>query len=201
MTSTDATVASIADIAKQVGDVSLLSDAIAEAVSQQETATREIAESASSAARSTDEARQTSAKITDVARDTRAQVSSVDKAARSLFEALGQFNRGIDEFLGSISSELKDRRQSIRHHVREQVVLVHAGTRSAATLSDISLEGAAMSTSAHVKDGAKVSIDFGSTTLQATVVWVRDGALGVGFAHRLEEFPISLAEEPANKAA
>ncbi|MFA5951018.1 MAG: methyl-accepting chemotaxis protein [Hyphomicrobium sp.] len=192
--STETAVASIAAISEQVDDVNTLGEAIATAVGEQETATQEIAESASRAARSTNGARANSEKVTEVVRSSRVDVDNVEQAAKSLFEAMFEFTAGINLFLGSISSDLKERRRHTRHAVAETVTLTIGGRSLKAMLSEISFEGATLTSNARPAEGTQVTIDFGGRTETATVVSSKDDRFGAKFSRLLEEFPVSLSK-------
>lgn len=190
--STDAAVKSIDEIAKRVEDVNRISAEIARAVQEQETATAEIAESAMRASASTDEARNTTEKVSAVTAATREEVGNLEAGEKSLSASIKEFTKGIDFFLGSISNEMKDRRNHIRHDVRNVATVEWNGNNKEVEIKDISLGGAALVGHLDVKEGMRVKVHFGDIVHAATIIWCNQEGLGIEFLEELEDLPVDL---------
>jgi methyl-accepting chemotaxis protein len=192
--STDAAVASIQTISERVDEVNGISAQILHAVQEQETATAEIASSAMRASTSTDGSRETTQKISNVSAATRKEVTSMEDGARSLSAAIKEFTKGIDFFLGSISSDMQDRRENIRHHVRQVAHVECNRRRSEVIATDVSLGGATFERNPGFREGANIEIEFAGSKVGANVVWANANGFGVRFLARLTELPVDLRQ-------
>lgn len=189
---TGAVESSIGRIVGEVAAISALTGEIAAAVAEQERATAEIAGGAEQASASTEGARDTSGRLASILRATRGEVDRVGGASRSLFTALAEFTAGTDRFLGSISSDMKERRRHIRHEIDEPAEVIVAGRRSATTVRDLSLSGAAVAMVPGVARGAAVTLAIGGREIPGECLWVSGSHFGLRFRQVLEEFPVLL---------
>ena len=110
-TATQESVTAIKEIGGTIGRISDISSAIAAAVEQQGSATREISRNVSQAAQGT---AQIASNITDVnggARETGAASAEVLASARSLSHESGQLKLEMDKFLDMVRTERANRRE------------------------------------------------------------------------------------------
>lgn len=199
--STETAVNSIQDIAQQVQEVSALNSEISNSVNEQASATDEISESAARASRSTEDASGKSTRISEVVSESKVQVQSVRDAATSLFDGLKQFTDGVDEFLGSFSSDLKDRRETIRHSVHQDVDVELNGNVSSATLNNVSVTGAEFVSVPNAAIGKMMTIHFADGAEKAKVVWTEGARCGVEFDRVLPTIPVRLNSSGSHRAA
>lgn len=190
--STDATANSLAGIGEQILQARDASGGIATAVGEQDQATREIAHSASVSAEYSDTARAKAQAVSAVAMRTRGEVASVDAVAESLFSAVRSFNHGIESFLGTISSDLKERRQHIRHPFDERISGTSDGATFAARLDDISLAGARIDADRTLREDSRVSLMLKDQIVPGVVMWVDGGKAGLKFDAELSRIPLDL---------
>ncbi|CAN5456995.1 methyl-accepting chemotaxis protein [soil metagenome] len=157
---TQASVAAVANVGKQIKEIDEVAGAVAAAMEQQGSATREIALNVSESAGAV---RQVSAKIANVHRDAD-RVSARSTEVRTSIAGVSQHLSELKSILVKVvrtSTEETNRRESPRYPTNEQISVVDSRGRAvAARLIDLSEGGAAISCNPDMKVGETGSVHF-----------------------------------------
>jgi methyl-accepting chemotaxis protein len=189
--STGTAVAAIAEINGKVADIREMTLAIADAVSQQDEATREIARNVTRAAERSDDAALNVRAVTVTAEKTDSQAGRLASASESLARTAQGISAAMERFVGMVQNDLRERRAALRQNDDTRVEVEAGGRRATVRLETLSESGAKLSGAHPFKVGENATIHLEGRPVAAQVVWASEGGCGLEFAARLERAPES----------
>jgi methyl-accepting chemotaxis protein len=178
-----------AETAAAVARMEHTATAIAAAVEQQTAATSEIARSIGVTASSAGEVNRLMRSLRASGQQARTSAVTVSETVTRMHEAMSSMSRQMTRALRT-SSELADRRANTRRAVLLEAELAIDGVRSAATIYDLSVSGAMLTTAASCAAGAAISVAVPSERLQLAGTVVRSGSGGVHVRFAHDDMPI-----------
>lgn len=193
-TSTDGAVEAVRTITANVSEISELSTTIANAVGEQDHATKEIAQSVMLAANRTDEAANHVRSVDDAIDATSSETQVVNKSSQELDKIIDDLGDQIEEFLNKVSADISDRRVEARFETDEPVTVLYNGQSYDAIMCDVSETGAQLHHCPNFAIGEDLEItNQNGEKAKGRVVRVNDDRYGVNFdgsydlhAHHLE---------------
>jgi methyl-accepting chemotaxis protein len=201
-TSTQVAVDSIRTITDKVGEIHALISSIADAVEQQDAATRDIAEYVTKAADGSRLAANNLDGVTTASEQTRRESELVLGTSDELAVVSNNLSVAVDAFVQGVGADLRERRRSVRYATDHAIVVIVGTDRHDSRMLDVSLTGSRIAAIPGIAAGARVALDFGTGPVAAAVAWANKSAVGLEFVQALAALPQVLAESLiADKAA
>ncbi|WP_294541242.1 methyl-accepting chemotaxis protein [uncultured Rhodoblastus sp.] len=194
---TGAAVSAIADINAKIASIRELTLAIADGVSQQEEATREIARNVTMAAERSDRAAQNVRAVTVTAERTDNEANHLAEVSEALVKTAARITDAMDHFVQMMVVDLQERRVAWRETVHAEIVVEYEGRRLRTLIDDISLTGVRLNDCFGLKVGATLHAEIDGAWNPGKVIWVDKGRAGVAFEHPLTAMPQSFGADIA----
>ncbi len=187
-------VGAIESITAQIGEIKSASGIMSAAITEQDASTQSMVEAIGSAALGAKEATTSAETVTSTIGETTRQAGEVHAVSDELGRVTHELAGAVDGFLNAVSSDLSERRQYVRHKLREAVVVSAGGRRMPTMILDISPVGARIQGTDVCTIGKKVCLEWPSGRLiAATVVRVGDNEAGLRFDHAIDLAPLGIA--------
>jgi hypothetical protein len=163
-------------------------------VEEQDSTTKEIAQSIRFAARGTDQTMESVEAVSSEITNTSAEAGRVRSASEDIHRVLLELEGSVETFLSDVTKDVEERRAALRVRSQEKVNLLMDGRKVPATLHDVSETGALVETPEQLPVGRPLSLEFrDGQQVNATVVRLDNGSVGLKFAARLKELPLQRA--------
>jgi methyl-accepting chemotaxis protein len=193
-TATRQAVSAIEGITVRIGEIRSASGIVSAAMTEQDASTQSIVEAIGSAAAGAREATASAETVSGTIGETTRQAGEVHTVSDELGVVTEELARAVDGFLSAVASDLGDRRQHLRHKVREAVVVSAGGQRAATVILDISESGAKIQGTAFCTVGASVTLEWPAGRLiSAKVVRVGQNDVGLRFDRPISLEPFGIA--------
>jgi methyl-accepting chemotaxis protein len=186
---TGAAVGAIRDINDKMGSIRELTLTIAEAVTQQQEATREISGNVTLAAERSEAAAANVRAVTHVATGTDAEAADVALASEKLAHNAALIAGAMTRFVEAMKVDLDERRRALRQSVRVEASLEFSGRRELMVLEDISLEGFGLANTFGLVEGQLVVVVVEGARLPAKIAWATGPRAGAQFVQPLAVLP------------
>jgi hypothetical protein len=172
-----------------MGSIRELTLTIAEAVTQQQEATREISGNVTLAAERSEAAAANVRAVTHVATGTDAEAADVAMASEKLAHNAAQIAGAMTRFVEAMKVDLDERRRALRQSVRVEASLEFSGRRELMVLEDISLEGFGLANTFGLVEGQLVVVTVEGARLPAKIAWATGPKAGAQFVQPLAVLP------------
>jgi len=184
----------IESITARIGDIRSASGIVSAAMTEQDASTRAIVEAIGSAAAGAHEATANAETVSGTIGETTRQAGEVHTVSDELGRVTEELSRAVDGFLTAVASDLGDRRQHMRHQVREAVVVSAGGKRAPTEILDISESGAKIRGTAFCQLGASIMLEWPAGRLvSATIVRVDSDEAALRFDTPIALEPLGIA--------
>ncbi len=189
--STGAAVSAISAINGKVDDIREMTQAIADAVSQQEEATGEIAQNVTLAAERSEEAAHNVQAVSVTAEKTDAQAGRLASVSETLTQAASRISQAMEAFVAVVQTDLQERRSALRQSVNARVEIEVGGRRMTVHMQDISLTGLKVVGDYGFKTGERATVFVEGQAVAAQAVWAEGELCGLQFVTPLASLPPS----------
>jgi methyl-accepting chemotaxis protein len=180
--STRESVEAIREIGDAVQEIETYMEAIASAVSEQDSATKEISHSIAVASRGSTEATQNVETVTAAINETSGEAMNVLDVSDKLSKVAEELSGAVESFLAGVSADVQDRRSTARSQVQALAVITSNGRTFKTTLSNLSDKGARVSQFDGARIGDRITLELhDGRRATADIVRISDGHCGLIF--------------------
>lgn len=187
-------VGAIGEITSRIGEIKTVAGLVSAAMAEQDASTRSIVAAIESAAAGANQATGNADTVTTSIEETTRQAGEVRVVSDELGEVTKELSTAVDGFLTAVASDLGERRQHMRHKLREAVMVSAGGRRTPTMIVDISEAGARIEGTGIATPRQKVMLEWpAGRMIAATVVRVGETDVGLKFDQPIELAPFGIA--------